>query len=183
MIRLEPGIYAHQAGKALDQQTGSGQQRQGQRDRCHDKTPADRETAPVPGIASSTFLERVVEIGPRQLQRRHDAEEEPGADGAREARTRFTALQRFRDCTNAEAELFTGRTHQIRVHAAHLGMPLAGDTRYADRAAARKWMARGLRRLFLHAHRLEFCDAAGNALAFSAPLPAALHAVLDGLPR
>ena len=112
-----------------------------------------------------------------------DAEEEPGADGAREARTRFTALQRFRDCTYAEAELFTGRTHQIRVHAAHLGMPLAGDTRYADRAAARKWMARGLRRLFLHAHRLEFCDAAGNALAFSAPLPAALHAVLDGLPR
>ena len=112
-----------------------------------------------------------------------DAEEEPGTGDAREARTRFTALQRFRDCTYAEAELFTGRTHQIRVHAAHLGMPLAGDTRYADRAAARKWAARGLRRLFLHAHRLEFCDAAGDALAFSAPLPAALHAVLDGLPR
>lgn len=115
---------------------------------------------------------------------RIDGEDEEGVQvgsHGKPAQTRFTALQRFRDCTYAEAELFTGRMHQIRVHAAHLGMPLAGDQRYGAAAARRKWSGRGLRRLFLHAHRLEFQDGAGETLAFSAPLPAPLRDLLGKL--
>ena len=72
-----------------------------------------------------------------------------GADyksGGKDAQTRFTLLERLKDSTYAEAELVTGRTHQIRVHAAHRGMPIAGDDRYADPAARRKLRCPDLRR-------------------------------------
>lgn len=101
--------------------------------------------------------------------------------GGKAAQTRFTALERFGDATYAEAELFTGRTHQVRVHAAHLGMPLAGDKRYAETASVTRWSDRGLRRLFLHAHHLQFVDASGEEVLVNAPLPEALKAVLERL--
>jgi 23S rRNA pseudouridine955/2504/2580 synthase len=95
------------------------------------------------------------------------------------SRTRFRLLQPFRDCSYVEAELFTGRTHQIRAHARHIGLPLAGDRKYADRAALKKWKARGLGRVFLHAHRLGLTGPAGEELEFTAPLPDTLREVLD----
>lgn len=95
--------------------------------------------------------------------------------------TRFRLLQRFRDCSYAEAELLTGRTHQIRAHARHLGLPLAGDRKYADRDALKKWKARGLNRLFLHAHRVGLSGLTGEELEFAAPLPDDLRTVLDNL--
>ncbi|MEQ9562482.1 MAG: pseudouridine synthase, partial [Woeseiaceae bacterium] len=64
----------------------------------------------------------------------------------------------------------TGRTHQIRVHAAHAGHPLAGDERYGietENAALRKL---GLKRLFLHAQSIAFPDEHGNELHFTAAL-------------
>ena len=97
------------------------------------------------------------------------------------ARTRFRVLQRFRDCSYVEAELFTGRTHQIRAHAKHLGLPLAGDRKYSPRSALKRWKSRGLNRLFLHAHFLGLRSPAGEYLEFSAPLPAPLRALLDQL--
>jgi 23S rRNA pseudouridine955/2504/2580 synthase len=101
--------------------------------------------------------------------------------GGKAATTEFTLLQRYRDCSYAEANLLTGRTHQIRAHAAFLGMPLAGDTRYATPARCRHWRELGLRRLFLHAHSLTVRDGAGQPLHFSSPLPDELRAVLDAL--
>ena len=64
----------------------------------------------------------------------------------------------------------TGRTHQIRVHAAHAGFPLAGDERYGDPAANAELESLGLRRLFLHAQSIGYVDAQGNDRHFTAPL-------------
>jgi 23S rRNA pseudouridine955/2504/2580 synthase len=55
-----------------------------------------------------------------------------------------------------EAELKTGRTHQIRVHLSHLGFPIAGDDKYGDFAANKVLMKKGLKRMFLHAHSIAF---------------------------
>jgi len=75
------------------------------------------------------------------------------ADG-KEAVTEFRVVQRYADCTLVEAGLVTGRTHQIRVHAAHLGTPILGDAKYGDAEANRRYRQLGLRRLFLHAAAL-----------------------------
>jgi len=97
------------------------------------------------------------------------------------ARTRFRVLQRYRECCYVEAELFTGRTHQIRAHARHLGAPLVGDDKYGDRERRRAWQKRGLKRLFLHAHRLALTTPDGQQREFSAPLPPDLRGLLDQL--
>jgi 23S rRNA pseudouridine955/2504/2580 synthase len=97
--------------------------------------------------------------------------------------TRFRLLQRFGDCSYVEAELLTGRTHQIRAHARHVGLPLAGDSKYADRESVKRWKRRGLNRLFLHAHRLGLTGPGGDDLEFGAPLPDSLREVLDRLER
>jgi 23S rRNA pseudouridine955/2504/2580 synthase len=75
------------------------------------------------------------------------------ADG-KDAVTELRVVQRYRDSTLVEARLVTGRTHQIRVHAAHLGTPIVGDPKYGDAEANRRSRELGLRRLFLHASAL-----------------------------
>jgi len=102
-------------------------------------------------------------------------------EGGKPARTRFRLLQRYRDCCYVEAELFTGRTHQIRAHARHLGMPLVGDDKYGSRDKRQVWRSRGLKRLFLHAHRLALVTPDGQRQEFSSPLPAELRGLLDHL--
>ena len=92
----------------------------------------------------------------------------------------FPCYEGYRDCSYAEVELFTGRTHQIRAHAQHIGMPLAGDDRYASRESLRKWKKRGLKPVFLHA--IAWVEnAVGETLAFDAPLPGHCEKSLDGL--
>ena len=61
-----------------------------------------------------------------------------------------------------EAELETGRTHQIRVHLTHLGFPLAGDDKYGDFAWNKALAKQGLKRMFLHAHRDPFAHPRGR---------------------
>ncbi|WP_198003257.1 RluA family pseudouridine synthase [Alkalilimnicola ehrlichii MLHE-1] len=98
------------------------------------------------------------------------------------ARTVFRAVARPGGMTLAEADIATGRTHQIRVHAAHLGMPIAGDDRYGERAVNRRLRGLGLKRLFLHAHRLELsAPGTGQPLSIEAPLPDELAAVVAQL--
>lgn len=81
-----------------------------------------------------------------------------------------------------EAELKTGRTHQIRVHLAHIGFVLAGDDKYGDFAWNKELHAQGLRRMFLHAHRLALRHpAAGEPLVLESPLPADLAAFVATL--
>ncbi len=97
------------------------------------------------------------------------------------AQTAFTVLERYRDATLVEAKPLTGRTHQIRVHAAWLGSPCAGDSKYADNEQQAAWKARGLERLFLHAHSLSFEWLDDSPRLYSSPLPDELRAVVDGL--
>ncbi|HET6545307.1 MAG TPA: RluA family pseudouridine synthase [Rhodanobacteraceae bacterium] len=96
------------------------------------------------------------------------------------SRSRITVVKRYANATLVEIALETGRTHQIRVHCAHLDHPVAGDEKYGDPAFNRDARARGLKRLFLHAARFEF-GIGDRDYCFSAPLPAELSAVLDTL--
>ena len=89
------------------------------------------------------------------------------------AQTLFTLLQNAEPFCLLRCLLRTGRTHQIRVHLAHLGHPLVADALYGGAPAA------GLARQALHARRLAFAHPiTGQALDFSAPLPADLAAAL-----
>ena len=100
----------------------------------------------------------------------------------RRAVTRWQVRERPRAVDLIEAQLETGRTHQIRVHLAHLRHPVAGDRVYgADPALAARL---GLDRPFLHACRLAFRHPlTGQEVAVTEPLPADLHAVLERLRR
>ena len=98
----------------------------------------------------------------------------------RPAQTGYRVRERFRDWTLLELDLITGRTHQIRVHLAALGHPVAGDPVYGTGTSRRG--PDGLERLFLHAWRLEFVSPASSKLVrVESPLPDVLEAVLDGL--
>jgi 23S rRNA pseudouridine955/2504/2580 synthase len=83
-----------------------------------------------------------------------------------------------------EAELKTGRTHQIRVHLAHLGFALAGDDKYGDYEWNRTLAKQGLKRMFLHACRLSFSHPVTSiALSLESRLPPDLQSFLDRLDR
>jgi 23S rRNA pseudouridine955/2504/2580 synthase len=76
--------------------------------------------------------------------------------------------------------LETGRTHQIRVHAAHAGHPLAGDDKYGDAEFNEAMKALRLTRMFLHASQLSFTwPETGVEFSVNAPLPKELAAVID----
>lgn len=102
------------------------------------------------------------------------------ADG-RYARTRFAPLENYSGACLIEADLGTGRTHQIRVHAQHVGQPVAGDPKYGDPQFNRYIKQVGLRRLFLHAHRVAFDVPGGESVDVSSPLPDELRAVLTAI--
>lgn len=110
------------------------------------------------------------------------------------AHTIFQLMERFGgpagDFALLDVELRTGRTHQIRVHLAHLGRPIVGDEKYGDfalnrrlaRASASAVPRTALRRMFLHAASLDVAHpTTGTPLALSAPLPAECRAFVDGL--
>ena len=103
-------------------------------------------------------------------------------DGKR-ALSRFRIVERFGDLATLMGVMIgTGRTHQIRVHAAHAGHPLAGDPRYGDPRFNAMLSAKGLRRLFLHAHALQFVwPGTEESFAVSSPLPPELTVILDSL--
>lgn len=96
------------------------------------------------------------------------------------SKTSFKRLQLYSDCTLVEASPFTGRTHQIRVHAAWLGHAIIGDQRYGEDEVNKKFRQRGYKRLFLHAYKLQFAHpVTGETLKIVAPLPHELQSLLD----
>ena len=97
-------------------------------------------------------------------------------------RTRFVPRAPGKLASLMEAVPFTGRTHQIRVHAASTDHPVAGDVKYGEREFNRCMRDHGLRRLFLHAESLGFAHPADGApLTVQAPLPKELLGVLASL--
>jgi 23S rRNA pseudouridine955/2504/2580 synthase len=117
------------------------------------------------------------------------------ADGERRVRvqadglashTIFNLVDRWPDYALLEAELKTGRTHQIRVHLQHLALPIVGDAKYGDfalnKALARANAKPGIKRMFLHAYRLKLTHpATGAPLQLDAPLPADCRGFIDQL--
>lgn len=113
----------------------------------------------------------------------------------RNARSRFRVMESFRDFCLLEVEIFTGRTHQIRAHARHLGFPLAGDRLYGGGEGIRLSMIkRGwkgdsveepflIRRTALHAARLEFTAPDGTPVRVEAPWPRDFEVTLKQLRR
>ncbi|MCG7916322.1 MAG: 23S rRNA pseudouridine(955/2504/2580) synthase RluC [Candidatus Thiodiazotropha taylori] len=106
---------------------------------------------------------------------RVDAEGKP-------SKTIFRRVERFAEATLVEAELITGRTHQIRVHSQWLGSPVLGDQKYGDATANRAFRDKGLKRLFLHAYKIGLrWPGEKRPMVIEAPLPEALSQVLAKL--
>ena len=98
------------------------------------------------------------------------------------ARSVFHPLAVSKTASLVEVKLETGRTHQVRVHAASLDQPIAGDDKYGDADFNRQLREVGLKRLFLHAHGLRFQLTEGEpAIEVSAPLDDELKLVLHRL--
>ncbi|WP_386115771.1 RluA family pseudouridine synthase [Thiohalocapsa marina] len=98
------------------------------------------------------------------------------------ARTVFRRVRAYGGLTLVDVDLYTGRTHQIRVHAASIGAPVAGDDKYGDAEADRALRQVGLKRLFLHAAALSFTPAEGAPQTrVEAPLPTELTVFLQRL--
>ncbi|MEE4639316.1 MAG: RluA family pseudouridine synthase [Wenzhouxiangella sp.] len=97
-------------------------------------------------------------------------------DEGQPACSHFRVLERLADFAYVEVRIETGRTHQIRAHAAAIGHPLAGDARYNAGAAPA-----GLKRLFLHSHFLRLPWPEDRI--FNSPLPEELGTVLQSLRR
>jgi 23S rRNA pseudouridine1911/1915/1917 synthase len=105
-------------------------------------------------------------------------------DMGREARTSYRVLERLRCSTLVEAELHTGRTHQIRVHFQHLGYPLVGDETYGQRQNRRfeELVGFAAPRVMLHAFQLAFIHPrTGKKMKFEAPRPADFEDLLKAL--
>lgn len=159
----------------------------------------DRDTSGLLLVAKSAFVHQILDaqIRARTMQREYlalvagEVEAEEGqidapigrspadpslrtvrATGGEPARTHFRVVERYSGASLVELALDTGRTHQIRVHMAHLGHPLLGDLRYGGPAVP------GLRRQALHAGRLTFIHPTGRQeIVLEAPLPADLARV------
>ena len=100
----------------------------------------------------------------------------------KESLTVFKTLKTFENASLVEATLHTGRTHQIRVHASYRGHPLAGDEKYGDKDFNKIMRQLGLKRLFLHAKKIEFIlPSTGQVVSVEAPLDPDLEACLAAL--
>jgi 23S rRNA pseudouridine955/2504/2580 synthase len=94
------------------------------------------------------------------------------SDDGQEAETVLRNVARGESFSLLEAQLLTGRTHQIRVHLAHLGHPILGDDRYGDFELNRRVRKLGLKRMFLHAASIAFKHPlTGDAIVVRSPLP------------
>ena len=96
--------------------------------------------------------------------------------------TIFYLRQAWAEYSLLEAELKTGRTHQIRVHLSHLGYPIAGDDKYGDFSLNKQLAKQGLKRMFLHAYAVAFeHPLSGESLLLKAALPSELERFTTGL--
>lgn len=104
----------------------------------------------------------------------------------KESLTKYEVVKRFRykkqDLALVEAEIFTGRMHQIRVHMKFIGYPVIGDPKYFTKPSRRLSKDLGLDRQFLHAAQINFKDpATGELLKFNSILPEGLDEIIEKL--
>ncbi|WP_292751570.1 RluA family pseudouridine synthase, partial [Methylophaga sp. UBA4204] len=102
----------------------------------------------------------------------------------KKSKTLFEVKQEFSGCQLVAAKLYTGRTHQIRVHSASQSHPVAGDEKYGDREFNKRLRQFGLKRMFLHAWQLSLKHPiTDEPLTFNAELPDTLKDVLKQLEK
>jgi len=120
---------------------------------------------------------------PLARERRGDGKLVHVAAGGKQAQSDFRVIETYgRLATLMEVTIPTGRTHQIRVHSAHVGHPIAGDPRYGDTEFNEFMRGLGLRRMFLHAHALGFTwPDSGEVFMVSSPIPDDLRSVQERL--
>ena len=124
-------------------------------------------------------------IGRHPVDRKRMAVQDNGKDAV----THFTVREKYKNHSLIDVQLETGRTHQIRVHLAHLRYPLLGDQVYGGRLAIPKGVSveleqliRAFKRQALHARRLSFAHPiSGEAMSFTADLPADLIQMIEVL--
>jgi 23S rRNA pseudouridine955/2504/2580 synthase len=103
-------------------------------------------------------------------------------EDGRESHTVFELKRACGAYSLLQAQLKTGRTHQIRVHLAQLGFPIAGDDKYGDFELNKRLAKQGLKRMFLHAWKLAFLHPLdGETLKLEAPLPRELENFISTL--
>jgi len=105
-------------------------------------------------------------------------------DQGQHATSHFETQKIYDQCSLMQVKIETGRTHQIRVHAAHAGHPVIGDNKYGDSKINQAMKKLGLKRLFLHASRIELpahAATSGKALVVEAPLSTELQSVIKKL--
>ncbi|WP_057917744.1 RluA family pseudouridine synthase [Lysobacter antibioticus] len=124
-------------------------------------------------------VDAALHIGLRQGGERHVQVHRDGKPSL----SHFKVLERRGGQSYCEVRIETGRTHQIRVHAQHIGHPVAGDDKYGEVEANKRLREQaGLKRLFLHASTLEFAlDGGREPYLLNAPLAPELVEVLDRL--
>jgi 23S rRNA pseudouridine955/2504/2580 synthase len=126
-----------------------------------------------PFTVNEPLLKSTLQGGERMV--RVDPEGKPSV-------SHFRLIERVGRHSYTEVRIDTGRTHQIRVHAAHTGHPVAGDEKYGSKEANKSLRTTGLKRLFLHAASLRFALKDGEQpYVLNAPLPEELRTVLDKL--
>ncbi|MGH1429251.1 MAG: RluA family pseudouridine synthase [Arenicella sp.] len=138
------------------------------------ESPSKMVIAPVSKRAMSAGEHKMVVVEEDQLEQ---------SPGVQFAKTKFHTIETFQykkqSMSLLEAKLFTGRTHQVRVHAAHVGCQLLGDEKYGDYQCNKLMQSAGLNRLFLHASQLRFPHPIKKEnITVTAPLPKELDAVL-----
>ena len=138
------------------------------------------------GAPAKTYLALVRGRPPTRMDIRFPLRRMPGGHVAahaagRVAHTRLRVMRCYAHATLVQLRPLTGRTHQLRAHAAEAGYPIAGDTRYGERHFNRELRRLGLERLFLHARTLALPLPGGERLHLKAPLPTALWQVLRTL--
>ena len=127
----------------------------------------------------------VVDVGlVREYERRGGTKVRVAGKGLR-SRSSYRVAATRKGMSRLEVELETGRTHQIRVHMAHLGCPVVGDTRYGDRKRDERVFAdraSRLKRLYLHAQRIGFFyPVLGREVVFESPVPSPFSALWNSL--
>ena len=100
----------------------------------------------------------------------------------KDALTIFKPIEYFKGFTLLNAQIKTGRTHQIRLHAAHIGFPVVGDSKHGDFAFNRVCRKMGFKRMFLHAAEISFqLPNQGKRITIAAPMDDELKAFIEGL--
>ena len=125
-------------------------------------------------FVDAPLVKNIIESGERMVK----VDEVNGAP----SRTEFRIIRKYGPATLVEASPKTGRTHQIRVHCQFMTHPIAGDAKYGDRHFDEEMRNLGLRRMFLHAFRIQFEDPdTGKEVTVEAPLPPELQDVIEKL--